>query len=65
MMYGHTQVLGVTVTAAGTTGAYHGLAATGLAAGGRVLLAVGLMTVGLALTTLARIGRRREAHQRP
>jgi hypothetical protein len=64
-MYGHTQVLGTTITAASTAGAYYGLPATGLAAGGRVLLALGLLTLGLSLTTLAKLGRRRAAHQRP
>jgi hypothetical protein len=64
-MYGQTQVLGATITAAGTAGAYHGLAATGLAAGGRLLLGLALVTVGFALTTVARTVRRRAAHQRP
>lgn len=64
-MYGNTQVLGVTLKAAGAAGAYQSLAATGLAAGGRVLMAVGLLTAGLALTTLAKFARRRAADQRP
>jgi|KBSSwiStaDraftv2_1062776.scaffolds.fasta_scaffold232933_3 hypothetical protein len=65
MMYGNTHVLGATVAAGGAAGAAYSLPVTGLATGGRVLLAVAVTTLGFALTTLSKTARRRAAHQRP
>jgi hypothetical protein len=64
-MYGQTHLLGTTIKTAGATGAAASLGVTGLTAGGRVLLAVGLLTAVFALTTVWRTLGRRAEHQRP
>jgi hypothetical protein len=64
-MYGQTHLLGITIKAAGVTGAAASLPVTSLAAGGRVLLALGVLTVAFALTTVWRTLGRRAEHQRP